>query len=135
LDTFVGGIQIQFDHEVDPASINRATCYVSLKMPLADSSSGSAVWGNPAIGYQTMILAGETNTLGKTVTWKITDTAKNWLQSKVSELLGQQESRILAHLTLKGNHIWSADAPDMYLDSPGWSGGMGNSHPQPSGRP
>jgi hypothetical protein len=104
ISTF-GGINVQCDADVDPSSIGRPTCYVSVEDPIA-----------PA-GYLLIKLAGTLSAAPntKTISWRPTADATNLLH-QVASAIPPADRGILTRLTLKGNFIWAAGNRNLYLD-------------------
>jgi hypothetical protein len=127
VDAVASGISIQcaFDQRagqaLNPVSVNRATCYVSVELPYPITQSDRALWGAPLLGFEPLLLAGVITVNAGAIGWRPADPTANWLRtqlfSQVTNLT--QIDRILARLTLKGNFIASlADGtnPPAFLD-------------------
>lgn len=106
--TSFAGINIQCDANVDPVSISRPTCFVTLEFPInfSDGSQNDA--------YFPIVLAGSVSTAGSVISWKAGPQAQTVLNQLVRQALN--ERGVLAHLTLKGNFIWSQNDPTLFLD-------------------
>ena len=111
LGTF-GGINIQCDADVDPASISRPTCYLSVENPIQLGGSTA-----PGAGYLVFNLAGTVRAApnSKAITWRPTPEANNLL-SQIVSAVPPGDRGILTRLTLKGNFIWAAQNRNLYLD-------------------
>lgn len=127
-------LRIEFDEMIDPSTVDgKPTCFVTLDMPFPINEVDRRFWfeNNPVIiGFQPLILAADVTADGKVLQWLPTPESKNWLQTilfdKIDDL--KIKTRILAHLTLKGNFIWALDNSEQYLDGEvfGFSGPGGN---------
>jgi hypothetical protein len=110
VSTIASGINVLCDASVDPASVKRPTCFLSVEVP------GPTVPESPpastTAGYNPVIVASNPSATGSTITWLPTPAAVQWL----SQLLLQNASGILAHFTLKGNYIWTRTTPPLFLD-------------------
>jgi Family of unknown function (DUF6519) len=104
-----GGINVQCDIDVDPASISRPTCYLSVEDTIQLTQSG------PGAAYRALNLAGTVSTSPNTITWRPTPDALNLL-SQIITAIPPGDRGILARLTLKGNFIWSRQNRNLYLD-------------------
>jgi hypothetical protein len=111
VDQFAKGLQVVCDADVEPGTvIDRPTCYVTLEIPISTLSSAF-------IGFQPLVLLGNTLVDGKSITWTPNEAVYNWLLQLFQQMRKlERGSRVLARLTLKGNFIWQKDAPDMFLD-------------------
>jgi len=102
-----GGINVQCDTVVDPVSVSRPTCFVTVEFP---NGFGDAVIDS----YFPLVLAGTVTSTGSTISWRPGPQAQDFL-SRV--ILGAVTERgILSRLTLKGNFIWSKNDPTLFLD-------------------
>ncbi len=119
VDELAQGIDIVCDAPLAGGSLNnKPVCIVTLRLPFPLSSADQALWGKVVIGYQVIELAATVAGKGATINWKpIVPTAK-WLTGNLLQAMPKTESpaRVLAHLTLKGNFIWSEGASSLYLD-------------------
>ncbi len=125
LDGISGGINITCDQAIDPASVTRPTCFVSIELPYLVVPNPVLQLGAPVpsftlvggSGYQTIILDADVgvDTTGKIITWRPTKNTLNLLH-----IVGPKELSgvrgILARLTLVGNFIWSSANTSLYLD-------------------
>jgi len=107
-----GGINVQCDADVDPASISRPTCYLSVENPIQPGGPTA-----PGAGYVVFNLAGTVTATPntKTISWRPTADATNLL-SQIASSIPPADRGILARLTLKGNFIWAAGNRNLYLD-------------------
>jgi hypothetical protein len=121
LDSLIGGIDIVCDQVIDPASVSRPTCFVSIEVPL--QMTANPIPKFPAFtliafsfGYQTLVLEADVrvDSTGRTITWRPSLFTQNLLK-----VIGPKElpavRGVLAHLTVEGNFIWSTDK-SLYLD-------------------
>jgi hypothetical protein len=104
-----GGIDVQCDLDVDPASISRPTCYVSVEDSFQFAQSG------PAAGYRATNLAGTVKPGPKTISWRPTADAVTLLNQMIPGV-PPGDRGILARLTLKGNFIWALQNRNLFLD-------------------
>jgi hypothetical protein len=106
--TAFGGIDVQCDSNVDPASVSRPTCFVSIEYPLNLGGLGGVT------AYLVTRLAGTVTAANNVISWRpLADTQDNLRQLITANL---SERGILARLTLKGNLIWAKDDPTTFLD-------------------
>jgi hypothetical protein len=102
------GINVQCDANVDPASVSRPTCFVTMEYPVfAGDSSGSG-------GYFPLVLGGSVSSSGSVISWKAGSQAQTLLTQFLSAALN--ERGLLMHLIVKGDFIWSQDDPTLFLD-------------------
>ena len=140
------GIDISCDGALDPVSISQpdntaganavpltsaqATCQVTVGLPIVSTGPATNVAPIPPYiyGYQQMLMgaAVSLDSTGTTIHWVPTATAVAGLRAQMNTIAatlspGTQPSSLvlptlLAHLTLKGDKIWSASDPNTYLD-------------------
>ncbi|HEX7288153.1 MAG TPA: DUF6519 domain-containing protein [Candidatus Angelobacter sp.] len=124
------GIRILCDGALNPVSIQPTTCFVTLELPwpLFDPRQDSLA----IFGYEYLVLAGDVRTAagttGAEILWRLKAPTGAAAPAVLEFVLGvlnrlksaQQEPRILARLTLKGNFIWSQTDPNIYLDGEGF---------------
>jgi hypothetical protein len=112
--TSLMGIQIVCDKAIEPHSISRATCFVTIELPsLIQYPSFTLI--QVGFGFQTIILEASVNSTGSTISWSPSERTTRLLRV----LNGHDpfdERGLLAHLTLKGNFVWSSEAPLLYVD-------------------
>jgi hypothetical protein len=115
LATAFAGINVQCDAPVDPASIKRPTCFVTVEVPIGP-------------GFLTITLAGivGVDNNGNTITWRPASLAA--LQSILTNAFQQipADAGILTRLVLKGNSIWSQNDPTLFLDGDSFGFRSGN---------
>ena len=128
------GIDVHCSAPVDPTSVTRASCFVTVEVPF--SVTGSPVAGQ-TVAYQEITLAGIVSAHGNTITWVPNSFTARTLP-QLPSLVSAGDRGMLARLILKGNHIRSQDDPPLYLhsDALGYRGtaGSGLSLRLPSGR-
>jgi hypothetical protein len=111
---FLPGIVVECDAEVQSATISRATCLVSVEIPVQVAVGVPSA--APLLGYQALILAGNVGAVGTTIVWQPTPETTAALGNLPSLKLANDRG-ILAHLTLKGNFIWARSNPALFLDA------------------
>jgi hypothetical protein len=113
------GIRVVCDRPIfQNAVVGKPTCYVTLDMPFPFNDVDRQLWGPPVIGFQPLILAGRPTSDNEVIFWNPTRETAEWLRNRLTQMMNQlnRGSRVLAHLTLKGNFIWADDNPDLFLD-------------------
>jgi hypothetical protein len=104
------------------AVAGKPTCFVTLDLP-HPLGSDRDFWGvTEIVGFQPLILGCSVSVKEKEIHWSPTSGANRWLQDILLERLSKNRisDRVLAHLTLKGNFIWSQDSARdsaLYLDA------------------
>jgi hypothetical protein len=116
--SLIGGIDIDCDRVIEPATVSRPTCFVTIELPflIPNSTPGSPSFtliGNFA--YHTLILQADVGAAGSTITWRPSKMTASLLQQVVAQIL-PGERGILVHVTLKGNFIWSSGDRPVFLD-------------------
>ena len=118
-----GGIQVDCDREVFLPSVRgKPTCYVTLDLPFPFNQVDRQLWtvagASPVIGFQPLVLAADPVAEGNSIIWRPTAETARWLNERLLGMVRelQRGDRVLAHLTLKGNFIWSREEPRVYLD-------------------
>jgi hypothetical protein len=106
VNTFAG-INVQCDTNVDPASISRPTCFVTVEFPVNFGGQG-------ADAYYPIVLAGNVSCSGNVISWMPGNQAQTVLNQLISAAL--TDRGLLTHLTLKGDFIWSQNDPTLFLD-------------------
>ena len=105
-----GGIDVLCDADVDPASVSRPTCFLSVENPLIPT-------GQPlAQAYEVLILPGTVSTSPNTISWRPTPNSLNLLNNQILLQVPTNDRGILTRLTLKGNFIWARLNHNLYLD-------------------
>jgi hypothetical protein len=129
VDAIAQGIAIScaFDQSagqsLNPVSVNRATCYLSLELPYPLSPADRTLWQltTGVLGFEPLVLAAQINVSGSSIVWQPIDTTAAWLRAGLFDVVTRvtQIDRILARLTLKGNYISSlpdASGASSFLD-------------------
>jgi hypothetical protein len=126
VDELMRGLRISCDRDVEPETIDPATCFVTLEMPWPltdDERRFFEVEG--IVGFQPLILRSTPALEGDVIFWD-PDVEQKFID-KLKSLLEPIEGaprplvpRVLARLTLKGNFIRALalhpEEPDVYLD-------------------
>ena len=110
----VRGLRIVFDREVDPETIDEATCFVTVDIPwplTADEREFFGVRGT--VGVWPLILGASVDPARNQVNW--TPVGDQGFFSTLNDM-GNIHLRVLARLTLKGNFIRAKGESDVYLD-------------------
>ncbi len=108
------GIEVECDSAIEPASISRPTCYLTLELPfLAGRATETGVAA--AAGYFLLNIGANVQARENIIEWQPNGAAATWMQQQLPEMI-RGEERVLARLTLKGNFIWDRKDPDRYLD-------------------
>jgi hypothetical protein len=116
-DELIGGISIECDENINPVSISRPTCFVTLEMPFPFNNVDMNYWTDPVVGFQPLILDAVLGVGEKVITWRPTEKTTAFLKVLLDRMgTLKRGDRVLAHLTAKGNFIWAADDPNLYLD-------------------
>lgn len=110
LEAFMDGINVQCDGNVDPNSISRPTCFVTIETPASQFTAA-------ALGttFQTLVLGANLGVAGNTISWA-PDKRIDPLLRQLITTLPQGDRGILTRLTLKGNFIWDRDNANRFLD-------------------
>ena len=110
IDALVEGINVLCDANVDPPSISRPTCFVTIEFPL-QQVTGAA----PGAAYQELVLGATVGAAGNTISWRPDGRVEGLLRQAVATI-PQGDRGILVRLTLKGNFIWGSENPNLFLD-------------------
>ncbi len=138
------GLMVQCDESLFINSLRgKPTCFVTLEMPYPFNSVDRRMWSEsetgdgdfPVIGFNPLILDGDTQLTRRgengdetrpdpsQIVWRPTSRTSRWLRNQLFEMIRElnlfsetRQGRVLAHLTLKGNFIWSDKDPELYLD-------------------
>lgn len=118
VDQLVRGLRVVCDRPLNPAMLTRPTCFVTLDLPYPMNSADIELWSNAMIGFQPIILDGEITVERESVLWQPAEATRVWLLQMLFVTLARRNrgDRVLCHLTLKGNFISGADAPNLWLD-------------------
>jgi hypothetical protein len=111
------GIRIDCDDNINPFSIVRPTCFVTIEMPFPFNNVDRELWNNAVIGFQPLILSADVGVDDNFILWRPGRETRGFLR-QLSILMTElrRGERVLTHLTLKGNFIWSDRDRDLYLD-------------------
>lgn len=120
LDELARGLTIDCDEAIDPAALTfvpgqletgRAVCFVTFDFPVFTFDNDV----QQLAGYFPVTLAPQTVAVDDNlIVWVPTGGAINYLSDLMAATTAA--SRFLVRLTLKGNFIWAAGDPDLYLD-------------------
>lgn len=110
LDAFMDGINILCDGNVDPGTISRPTCFVTVETPAAQFTAAPL-----GTSFQTLVLGADVGVAGNTISWQ-PDKRLDPLLRQLVNTTPQGDRGILARLTLKGNFIWDRDNANRFLD-------------------
>ena len=112
------GLQVVCDQKIDPVTIGRPTCYVTLEHPFfIDPIS---LEGH--VGFQPIVLAADVGVAETAegdsivITWAPVPDTFFWLQSQLKNFIPAGITRLLVRLTLKGNFISAEGDTGMFLD-------------------
>ena len=110
LETFMDGINILCDGNVDPGSISRPTCFVTVETPASQFTAAPL-----GTTFQTLVLGADVGVAGNTISWQA-DRRIDPLLRQLINTTPQGDRGILTRLTLKGNFIWDRDNANRFLD-------------------
>jgi hypothetical protein len=130
VSTIVSGINVVCDANVDPASITRPTCFLSVEVPGREPSVSvpSSPPTSLLAGYDRVIVTGNVSAASNIITWLPSAAAAQWLSEIALSNHLTADRGVLARFTLKGNFIWTPatpTAPPLFLD--GEAFGLGQS--------
>ena len=107
--TSFGGIDIHCDGAIDPLSVTRPTCFVTIEYPLDFAAQGAITT------YWPLPIAGSLQIQGSTISWRPLPQTQALLSQAILASLSEPRG-ILSRITLKGNYIWSQSDPTSFLD-------------------
>jgi hypothetical protein len=110
LDALMDGINILCDGNVDPGSISRPTCFVTVETVVAQFTAAPI-----GTAYQTLVLGADLGVAGNTISWQPDKRIDPLLRQLVNST-PQGDRGVLTRLTLKGNFIWDRDNANRFLD-------------------
>jgi hypothetical protein len=110
LDAFMDGINVQCDGNIDPGSISRPTCFVTVESAFSQFT-GAAI----GAAYQMLVLGADVGVAGNTISWQPDKRVDPLLRQLITQT-PQGDRGILTRLTLKGNFIWDRDNANRFLD-------------------
>lgn len=119
VDELVKGIRVGCDTNLFQDSVRgNPVCFVTLDLPFPFNSLDRQTWGEPVIGFQPLKLNAQVNADDNDIFWVPTAETQTWLQQRLFQVMrdSRRGDRVLAHLTVKGNFIWAANNPNLYLD-------------------
>ncbi|MBV8138810.1 MAG: choice-of-anchor D domain-containing protein [Deltaproteobacteria bacterium] len=128
LQDLAGGISIQCDTPIDPVSLllnpslSKPTCYVTIDVPQFAGANQLPFAAQSTLVAATLSLDAAGG--GTIIDWAPTTPAATWIQNQLAQILAQTPAPgpMLARLTLKGNFIWAAGNPSMFLDGDAFGG-------------
>jgi hypothetical protein len=109
-----GGFLVLCDAAVAPSAIGRAVCFVTAHVPVQLPRPISPVNQNPDTVYIPAVLQGDVAVNGNSIVWRPRD--PNIFQQLPFNLMPAADPGILATLTIKGNFVWGAGNPSIFLD-------------------
>jgi hypothetical protein len=117
------GLHVEFDAALDERSVRgKPICTVTLDLPYPMNDSDIAAWhGADLLGFQPVHLAATITSVENALRWDPHDATRRWIERLLPIRLQalHRELRVLVHLTLKGNFIFSRENPERptaYLD-------------------
>ncbi len=114
VEEFMRGLRINFDREIEPKTVNPATCFVTVDLPWPITNDERGFFHvDQIVGFQPLVLRGNLDPGGKTIAW---GPAFEESFTNALNIMGNITRRIPARLTLKGSFITARGAPDVYLD-------------------
>ena len=102
------GIDAICDQDVAAFTVQRPTCFVTVETPIPTSPGGQ-----PPGAYTLMSLGSATSSSGNVLSWRPTAAARQFLSGLQ---IPTGDRGILTRFTLKGNFIWAAKDPGVFLD-------------------
>ena len=110
------GIRFVCDRNLFPASVqDKPVCQVKVDIPFPITSDDKVLWGSDIIGFQPIVLAADVDSDKQTIFWRPKPETGAWLRTRLFKTL-TQITRVLVHLTLKGNFVWDENNPGLFLD-------------------
>lgn len=127
------GIQIHCDQEVARVAVrNKPVCFLTLEMPYPLLGSTREFWNVAQIfGFQPLVLEAILDSDNNVIFWRPSKTADAWLRGRLFPMLSEMgaPTRLVARFTAKGNFIWSARDPNLFLDGDAFGQVRGTSGP------
>jgi hypothetical protein len=111
-----GGIIVNFDGVIDSQAARggpraQPVMTVTVDVPFAEDSGG------PAVALQPFIVRANLDAMGDQLLWVPWDSeVLAWLAREVKNAQPQGFEGLLTHLVLKGNFIWAAEDPSVFVD-------------------
>ena len=114
------GLRVVCDALINPISVKTPTCFVTVDVPFPLDPI-KLLFGNVVVGTQTIILPARVQASAMEIHWVPNDTQTITFIDRLLIALNESkleflEKRLLARLTLKGNVIWGAEDPTLFLD-------------------
>jgi hypothetical protein len=111
------GLTAVCDAPVLPATISRPTCFVTIEVPfpLSNQLSANIVLPPSTFAYQMLTLEAEVGVNGRFIFWRPSKQTTSILRN-LAVLKPPADRGILARWTIKGNFVWSAENPNVFLD-------------------
>ena len=115
-----GGIRVICDADLDPISVKNPTCYLTIDVPFP-LDPFKLLFTNNVVATQTLTVPARVSASGKEIHWQLASGQTLAFIDHLLAALSKSEiqgldKRILTHLTLKGNVIWGAKNPTLFLD-------------------
>jgi uncharacterized protein DUF6519/carboxypeptidase family protein len=99
----------------DSRIAGKPTCFLTIDLPYP-MGGDTGIWDFTQIfGFQPLIVAGRVIIQDQRIIWAPTDEASSWFRIMFTRLT-RVTDRLLAHVTVKGNFIFSPDDPAINLD-------------------
>jgi hypothetical protein len=115
VSAIASGINVECDGPVDPATISRPTCFLTVEVP-GPTSGGASSPPQPLLaGYAQVSVSATPGVQGNLITWLPNDGARGWLPG-IALATPPGDKGILARLTLRGNFISTPTSPPSFLD-------------------
>jgi hypothetical protein len=120
LNALQEGIQVACDHPIDRRCLpEKPTFAVTVDRPFPLTDADRQFWQTQElVGFEPLDLAGDAKLVQENVIgWVPRPAAFNFLALLLARMqqagFGRQ---VQTHLTVQGNFVWGANAPDLYLD-------------------
>ncbi len=121
-DRLAEGITVRCDGMPDPKAVaGKPVVDVVLDLPWPFAPEEIAFFGGDTgaiVGTRPLRLLGEAKADAQAIQWTPPSPTAAWLTQELFTLMRSMKrgSRVLAHLTLRGNFIWAESEPKLYLD-------------------
>lgn len=127
------GIEIHCDRTVAQGSVrDKPVCFLTLELPYPVDGQTRQFWDTQRIfGFQPIVLEATLNSDNNVIFWRPGRGADAWLRGRLFPMLREMQAptRLVARLTAKGNFIWAAEDPDLFLDGDAFGRTRGGSGP------
>jgi hypothetical protein len=114
------GILISCDDALSPeAFADKPVCFVTIDMPFPINPMDREIWGSELLGFQPLRLRADVELLSgnSIISWRIGEEVTDFLFRLLALMTQLKLGRfLLAHLTVKGNFVWSERDFEQYLD-------------------